>query len=145
MNRTNPGVKASIEVSGEASVIAKLARANEEIEDALRKTSYEYALKMERTAKARAPVDEGRLRSSIRATLEGLTPTVKTDVEYAPFQEFGTGRRGAAAGIETPKGYDYGTVAGISPNSFLRPAFEEHIGDFKRALVIEVQKTMNRL
>lgn len=44
-------------------------------------------------AKARAPVDTGRLRDSIRAEADGLSAKVITDCEYASAVEFGTSRR----------------------------------------------------
>lgn len=51
-------------------------------------------LKVESGAKSLAPVDTGRLRSSIsrRIELRGaeIVGIVGTDVEYAPHQEFGT-------------------------------------------------------
>lgn len=43
-------------------------------------------------AKARAPVDTGRLRDSIRTESDGLTARVVTDCEYAFAVEFGTAR-----------------------------------------------------
>ena len=52
------------------------------------------ALQVERAAKRLAPVDTGRLRSSIGHTLRrdagGLLATVGTSVEYASYVEFGT-------------------------------------------------------
>lgn len=51
-------------------------------------------LKVERAAKRHAPVDTGRLRSSIGTGLgidnDGLHVRVGTNVEYAIHQEFGT-------------------------------------------------------
>ena len=48
----------------------------------------------ERFAKLGAPVDKGRLRSSIRMNLghEELGGSVGSNVKYAPYQEFGTGK-----------------------------------------------------
>ena len=43
-------------------------------------------------AKARAPVDTGRLRESIRAEAEGLTARVVADCPYAAAVELGTSR-----------------------------------------------------
>lgn len=68
-------------------------------------------LTIDRTAKRNAPVDIGRLRSSIRfeITNQGNTGAVFTDVEYAVFQELGTSRMmaqpflGPAAREENPK------------------------------------------
>lgn len=52
------------------------------------------AVRVERTAKRLAPVDTGRLRSSINWRLEsdarGLVAVIGTDVDYAVHQEFGT-------------------------------------------------------
>lgn len=55
------------------------------------------ALRVTREARRRAPVDTGRLRNSIthRVGVEGGTKMVAevgTNVEYAPYQEFGTSR-----------------------------------------------------
>ncbi len=51
---------------------------------------------IERNAKRRAPVNKktgagGRLRSSIHRRQQGLDGDVRTNVHYAPYQEFGTG------------------------------------------------------
>lgn len=57
--------------------------------------------KAERNAKRRCPVDTGRLRSSITSDVvaeEGaLVGVVGTNVEYAPYVEFGTSRQPPAA------------------------------------------------
>lgn len=54
----------------------------------------QQAIKVETAAKRLAPVDTGRLRSSITHQLgsdgEGLYAQVGSDVEYAIFQELGT-------------------------------------------------------
>lgn len=56
----------------------------------------QVGLKCVRGAKRLAPVDTGRLRSSIAEELRhdgsGLVEIVGTDVEYAPFVELGTSR-----------------------------------------------------
>lgn len=41
-------------------------------------------------AKTKAPVDTGRLRSSISSMADGLQCEIGTNVEYAIYQEFGT-------------------------------------------------------
>lgn len=51
------------------------------------------ALVFERGAKRRAPVDTGKLRASIKAQPAAGQPGVAiigTNVEYAPYQEYGT-------------------------------------------------------
>jgi HK97 gp10 family phage protein len=52
------------------------------------------ALRVEREARRRAPVDTGRLRNSITHRVYGteyaIVAEIGTDVEYAIYQEFGT-------------------------------------------------------
>ena len=90
------------------------------------------ALKIESDAKHRVPTDTGRLRSSIKTEkFGGVGRRVYTNVEYAPYVEFGTKSR-----VETTiSGVDYSDVAiqfkkssggggGVSPRPYLFPAFE---------------------
>lgn len=74
------------------------------------------ALNVQNNAKRAAPVDTGRLRNSIAHEIEGdgLEATVGTNVEYAPFVEFGT-RRGRA-------------------QPYLLPALERERGPFRKAI-----------
>ena len=57
------------------------------------------AVQVDRQAKALAPVDTGRLRSSINWRLArdgiGLAAIIGTNVSYAIYQEFGTSRQAA--------------------------------------------------
>lgn len=57
------------------------------------------ALRVERSAKRLCPVDTGRLRASITHQIakdgQGLFARVGSNVEYAPFVEFGTSRMAA--------------------------------------------------
>lgn len=132
----------TVKVEGLASTMARLSADSAKVKAVANRVIRKYALKIERTAKRLAPVDTGRLRSSIRTELEDLAATILTDVHYAPFQELGTGRRGATSGIDPPPGYNYGPSAGISPNSFLRPAFERHRAAFVRELKTSVRKVL---
>jgi hypothetical protein len=58
-------------------------------------------------------------------------------VEYAPFVEFGTGRRGQESGVDHPRTYVYGGRAGMRAQPYLTPAVEENI-DRIRKLAEEV-------
>lgn len=53
-------------------------------------------IRVETAAKRLCPVDTGRLRSSIThevaVDLDGLVARIGTNVEYAPYVEFGTSR-----------------------------------------------------
>lgn len=72
----------------------------------------QVGLQVETAAKRLAPVDTGRLRSSITTNMhvdsEGPVVVIGTDVDYAVYQEFGTSRQAG-----TP---------------FLRPALEQVLG-----------------
>lgn len=72
--------------------------------------------KAESYAKAIAPVDSGTLRDSISHAAEDnyRTVVIGTNVYYAPYQELGTIR--------------------IKPHPFLRPAIENHIGEYTNVL-----------
>jgi HK97 gp10 family phage protein len=73
------------------------------------------ALAIEATAKQMAPVDTGNLRNSIQTTVvSALRATVGTNVEYAPYIEYGTSRMAA--------------------QPFLTPAAERERPAFRRAL-----------
>lgn len=51
--------------------------------------------RVEGTAKDLCPVDDGTLRASITSKVEGEVGIVGTNVEYAPYVEFGTSKMGA--------------------------------------------------
>lgn len=96
--------------------------------DELDERMSEVAEEVARRAKRKAPVDEGRLRSAIRIEHVGdAAYEVVAGVDYAEFQEMGTGVAGAASpqpgGI--PEGYEHGPSAGMKAQSYLRPAVIE--------------------
>ena len=95
---------------------------------AVEKALYTVGLEVEKYAKALAPVDTGRLRNSINFATHDFAGTgagtdkphgnpdkglvcIGTNVEYAPYQEFGTK-------------YQTGT-------KFLRPAVENHMNEYQ--------------
>lgn len=64
---------------------------------------------VERHAKAKCPVDTGNLRNSIHYNATEHEVTIGTSVEYAPYVELGTSRKGA--------------------RPYLRPAVEDNIDE----------------
>ena len=76
------------------------------MERAIEKGLTGAALLVEGDAKLRTPVDTGNLRSSLNHTVEPTEATVGTNVEYAPYVEFGTVRQ--------------------APQPYLRPALDEN-------------------
>ena len=93
-------------------VINSLARSVEKAIKAAEKELQLTALEIERDAKLNAPVDTGMLRASITSTGSGSEYEIGTNLEYAPFVEFGT--RYMAA------------------QPFLFPAFEKGVKDLKK-------------
>jgi HK97 gp10 family phage protein len=86
-------------------------------------------------AKLLAPVDDGNLRSSINHVVDGSGKRVVigTNVEYAPYQEFGTGRHAEKGGgrqggwfYKDPKTGRTVFTYGNKPQPFLRPAAEDN-------------------
>ena len=96
--------------------------------------------KIQMDAKRDVPRDTSRLHNSIKNYAEdgGLTAVIETNVEYAPYVEFGTGSM-----VSIPSGMNsYASQfrgSGIrdvntSPQPFMMPAFERHSQRFIDAL-----------
>lgn len=112
-------------------------------------------------AQRNAPVDTGRLRTSITHEIDRGTPPlwakIGTNVHYAPYMEYGTGifAEGpeAKGGMHWPPGgalepwaqrhgfesgwqvaYAIGRRGGLRPRRFLRNALKDSTGDIRRFL-----------
>ncbi len=84
----------SIEVKGLKGVLTRIENYPKEVEQAIDIELTEGAELIEGRAKMLAPVNDGLLRSSIVAdTGVLLNKTVTNSVFYAPYIEFGTGRK----------------------------------------------------
>jgi HK97 gp10 family phage protein len=116
-------------------------------QDKIRRTAMQVersAINIERDAKNAAPVDMGILRSSIAKTVTAtdkgrvVSAEVGTNVEYAPFVEFGTG-----SGVSVPDGQqEYalqfkgktGRKRNMPARPFLFPAWEKERPKFVNAM-----------
>jgi HK97 gp10 family phage protein len=102
------------------------------------------AINIEREAKNACPVDFGILRSSIAKTVDAsdsgriLSAEVGTNVEYAPFVEFGTG-----SGVSVPAGQEEfamqfkgktGRKRNYPARPFLFPAWEQERPKFVKSM-----------
>lgn len=98
----------SIEIKGLTSLSDKLKSLVPRVRQGARDTVAQTLLAIETDAKLLAPVDTGRLRSSIHAEFapNGLSGKVAVEVIYAPYVELGTSRQRA--------------------QPFLFPAYEKH-------------------
>jgi HK97 gp10 family phage protein len=83
-------IKVTVSQSDLNRIQKKLSSADARMTKAAQTEITRTAFAIETGAKRRCPVDEGRLRSSIRTDLKKLAADIGTNVEYAPFVEFGT-------------------------------------------------------
>ena len=101
---------------------------------------------VERSAKQKAPKDNGELRRSITSKVEGLQGIVYTPLEYAPYVEFGRGLFAEEAGRkDVPWNYqddegEWHSTSGQKPQPFLRPALNENREEIIRLLQEEITK-----
>lgn len=87
--------------------------------EALQRALEKIGLTAEAHAKKECPVDTGRLRNSISHTTDEDSAYIGTNVEYAPYVEFGTSK--------------------TSAQPFLRPAATEHSSQYKEILKNELK------
>ena len=108
-------------VLGECDIMAymemKIAQDNTELikqaaEVAARIGLEAVGLQAENYAKRKCPVDTGRLRNSITHTVKGMEVYIGTNVDYAPYVEYGTSKTKA--------------------QPFLKPAAQNHAGEYKK-------------
>ena len=110
------------------------------------------AKKIQRNAKLLAAVDTGQLRNSIKTksevTQDGAEAKVFTNVEHAPYVEFGTGQRGLESNIDRPEGVHYSAEwKGQVAQPFMTPAYlhAKNSGEVEKEVINEVNKEIERL
>lgn len=82
-------------IRGAEALGARLERMKERLYRGAEETVAEAAQAVCAEAAARAPVETGRLRSSIHASAEGLTAAVRCNCPYGAAVELGTSRQSA--------------------------------------------------
>lgn len=87
----------SVQLQGKQGLLNKLKLLVPKVREGAKQAVAETALLIESDAKQLAPVDTGRLRSSIHAEIapDGLSATVSDGVTYGIFIELGTRRQKA--------------------------------------------------
>lgn len=105
-------------VEGLDELLATLSGLGGDIKVSCKKGLERGAKKIQKNAKYLAPVRKpsksksknksgGQLRNSIKTksqvTIDGVEAQVYTNLEYAPYVEFGTGQRGAESNIDRPE------------------------------------------
>ena len=118
------------------------------INDALISGVSKAAMLVQGSAKNKSPVDSGALRQSIRADKakvqgENVTATVSTNLEYAPYVEFGTGSRGQSTNTNTEVEVSYRSDwRGNKAQPFLWPALRENRNNSIKIIREEVRKAV---
>lgn len=67
-------------------------------------------------------VDTGRLRNSVTHTVEGKTAYIGTNVEYAPYIEYGTSK--------------------MKPRTYLKPSIADHVDQYKDIIALELKRSI---
>lgn len=111
-------------------------------------------LLVENEAKRRCPVDTGQLRQSITHQVIDSTGIIGTNVEYAPYVEYGTGKYASGPyegkGRQTPWAFidpktgDLIWTAGGRPHPFLEPALLENEQEILKLIEEEIKKGVRK-
>ena len=107
-------------------------------------------LLVENDAKKNCPVDTGQLRQSITHEVEGNTGVIGTNVEYAPYVEYGTGIYAKDGnGRQTPWSYqdskgNWHRTVGQHPQPFLEPALLENEEEILNLIEEEIKKGVRK-
>ncbi|WFA10334.1 HK97-gp10 family putative phage morphogenesis protein [Tissierella sp. Yu-01] len=132
-------------------LIKKLDRIGKDSPKAVAKAVKEATKKVQGDAKDLAPVDKGQLRNSIQGTVQEkdgeIVGIVSTNLEYAPYVEFGTGQRGEGSPSPPKYGGDLSyreDWSGMAAQPYMYPALrqnEEYIKETIAASIkMEIQK-----
>ena len=132
--------------------LSDLLRSFDSIEDAdvaLQKSVKKWTEYVRGEAVDLCPVDSGELQQSIRATTTGrgekVQGVVYTDKEYAPYVEFGTGKRGEAsqADISPDVQVSYShLINGQAAQPFLYPALNNNVNRIMKGIRDDLQKAL---
>jgi phage gpG-like protein len=120
-------MKLSIELTGAPALLMQLQEKVTDTDFVLYQVIAKGALDIEREAKELCPVDSGRLRSSITHEILADSAKVGTNVEYAPYVEFGTGRANSYYPAEALPFKKSKIVPGMKSKPYLFPAFRNNV------------------
>ena len=133
---------AEINIEGIDKIVAKLDSITDK--QAVMQTMGQCCAIVERSAKQKARRDSGALRRSIQSRVEdsadGIQGVVYTNLDYAPYHEYGTGLFAEEGGRkDVPWHYqddegNWHTTSGITPQPFMRPALYENRDTILRKL-----------
>lgn len=139
-------------VKGLDELLATLSSLGGDIKESSRKGLERGAKKIQKNAKLLAPVDTGHLRNSIKTksetTQDGAEAQVYTNLEYAPYVEFGTGQKGAESNIDRPEGVAYkADWKGMPAQPYLTPAYlhSKNTGEVEQEVIKSIERDIRKL
>lgn len=139
-------------LQGLDELLANLSGLGGNVKESARKGIERGAKKIQKNAKLLTPVDTGTLRNSIKTkseiTAEGAEAQVYTNLEYAPYVEFGTGQRGSESSIERPSGVSYkADWKGQAAQPYLTPAYlhAKNTGEVEQEVVKSIEQEIRKL
>ena len=139
-------------IEGMDELLATLSALGGDIKKSAKKGLERGAKKIQKNAKLLAPVDTGQLCNSIKTkaetTPDGVEAKVYTNVEHAPFAEFGTGQRGSESNIDRPEGISYkGDWKGQAAQPYMTPAYlhAKNTGEVEQEVVKSIQQDIRKL
>lgn len=139
-------------LKGLDELLAKLSGLGGNIRQSSKKALERGAKKIQKNAKYLAPVDTGYLRNMIKTKSEetqiGAEAQVYTNVDYAPYVEFGTGQRGTESNIDRPDGVTYkADWKGQSAQPFMTPAYlhAKNTGEVEQEVIKSIEQDIRKL
>lgn len=140
-----------VEIRGLGSLIAKLNILGGSADECMRKGIGKSMTVIEGDAKDLCPVDRGELRDSIHSETKQESGVIKgtcgTNKEYAAYQEYGTGQRGAES-PSPPKGPGASyreDWTGIPAQPYLYPALIQNKETVKDFCTEELNEAIRKL
>lgn len=138
-------------IEGLDELLANLSGLGGNVKESARKGLERGAKKIQKNAKYLAPVDEGTLRNSIKTkseiTAEGAEAQVFTNIEYAPYVEFGTGSRGAKQDVNGNSISHRSDWKGQVAQPYLSPAYlhAKNSGEVEQEVIKSIQQDIRKL
>lgn len=139
-------------IRGMTSLLRKLDQLGGNSRVALKKGVAKATKLVQGDAKELCPVDEGALRNSIHAdvkeTNNSIEGKVYTNMEYAPYVEFGTGQRGESSPSPPKSDQDIRyrqDWSGMPAQPYLFPAMKQNEDRVKEIVKEEIREEIRRV
>lgn len=139
-------------IQGLEALLSTISGLGGDIKESSRKGLERGAKKIQKNARYLAPTKTSHLKNSIKTksetTQDGVEAQVYTNVEYAPYVEFGTGERGRESNIDRPEGVSYkADWKGQVAQPYLTPAYlhAKNTGEVEQEVIKSIQSDIRKL